>query len=85
MFQIAKEVYRAAGVRGFWAGYDAQVVRQCIYAPLRLGIYFQLSESIKQKQGGQNLSLFKKTQCTFIASAIGCFVSTPFDLILIRM
>jgi len=57
-----------------------------VYATLRLGIYFNLSDYVKeQKNGGKNLTTFQKTYCSLTAGAIGSFVGNPLDLILVRM
>lgn len=41
---------------------DSALLRQAIYATLRLGIYFNLSDYIKEHvNGGANLSALQKT------------------------
>ena len=37
------------GLKGFYAGIDSALIRQSVYATMRLGIYFNLSEYIKSK------------------------------------
>ena len=56
-----------------------------MYATLRLGIYFNLSESVKRSNKGENLSLFQKIGCSLTAGGIGSFIATPCDLTLVRM
>lgn len=57
-----------------------------MYATLRLGIYFNLSDHIKNTtNNGANLTAFQKTYCSLIAGAIGSFVGNPCDLTLVRM
>ncbi len=59
-FNIAKEIYRnEGGVKAFYKGYfsffsftypyslDSALLRQAVYATLRLGIYFNLTDHIK--------------------------------------
>lgn len=61
-------------------------MRQAIYATLRLGIYFNLSDYIKHNVNGDaNLTAFQKTYASLTAGAIGAFVGTPCDLVLVRM
>jgi solute carrier family 25 oxoglutarate transporter 11 len=50
--ECAREVYKAGGVKGFYAGLDAALMRQAVYSTLRLGIFNNLSDSIKASQGG---------------------------------
>lgn len=59
-------------------------MRQVVYGTARLGIYFNLSESMKRQNNGTNLSFAQKTAAAFIAGAIGSFVGNPFDLALVR-
>ncbi len=65
---------------------DSALLRQAIYATLRLGIYFNLTEHIKENTNeGKNLSAFQKAYCSLIAGGLGSFVGTPCDLALVRM
>lgn len=57
-----------------------------MYATLRLGIYFNLSDHIKENvNGGKNLTSFQKVYCSLTAGAIGSFIGNPCDLTLVRM
>lgn len=57
-FSIAKDIYRnEGGLKGFYRGIDSALLRQAVYATLRLGIYFNLTDHIKNNVNqGQNLS-----------------------------
>ena len=81
---VAYSIYRTSGVRGFYAGLDSALLRQAVYATMRLGIYFNLTEHLK-KQKGDNLSMGMKTCCSLIAGSIGSFFGNPCDLVLVRM
>jgi len=53
---------------------------------LRLGIYFNLTDHIKNNVNkGENLSAWQKTYCSLMAGGFGSLVGTPFDLVLVRM
>jgi solute carrier family 25 (mitochondrial oxoglutarate transporter), member 11 len=53
---------------------------------LRLGIYFNLSDYLKNHvNGGKNLTSFQKVYCSLTAGAIGSFIGNPCDLTLVRM
>lgn len=87
---VARTIFETSGVRGFYAGLDSALLRQAVYATMRLGIYFNLSEAVKnmRKENGDkvtNLSVLEKTACSLIAGSIGSFVGTPCDLVLVRM
>ena len=56
-FKIAGEIYADGGIKAFYRGLDSALLRQAVYATLRLGIYFNLTEYIKEEYNkGQNLS-----------------------------
>jgi solute carrier family 25 oxoglutarate transporter 11 len=86
-FVIAKDIYRnEGGMKGFYKGLDSALLRQAVYATLRLGIYFNLSDYIKNNtNNGANLTSFQKVYCSLTAGAIGSFIGNPCDLTLVRM
>jgi solute carrier family 25 oxoglutarate transporter 11 len=86
-FTIARDIYaNEGGLKGFYQGIDSALLRQAVYATLRLGIYFNLSDYIKDHMnGGANLSVGQKAGASMIAGAIGSFIGTPCDLVLVRM
>lgn len=84
---IAKDIYKnEGGMKGFYKGLDSALLRQGVYATLRLGIYFNLSDYIKNHvNNGQNLSGFQKSISSLVAGAIGSFIGNPCDVCLVRM
>jgi solute carrier family 25 oxoglutarate transporter 11 len=86
-FKIASEIYaNEGGVKGFYRGIDSALLRQAVYATLRLGIYFNLSDYIKDNMNaGKNLTVGQKAGASMIAGAIGSFFGNPCDLVLVRM
>jgi solute carrier family 25 oxoglutarate transporter 11 len=55
-FVVARELMAEGGVKGFYRGIDSAILRQVVYGTLRLGIFFNLSEYYKKKNGGKNLT-----------------------------
>ena len=86
-FTIAKDIYaNEGGIKAFYRGIDSALLRQAVYATLRLGIYFNLTEYVKESvNGGQNLSAAQKAGCSMFAGGLGSFIGTPCDLALVRM
>lgn len=86
-FTIAKDIYaNEGGVKAFYKGLDSALLRQAVYATLRLGLFFNLSDYIKTNfNAGANLTTWQKTYCSLIAGGIGSFIGTPCDLVLVRM
>lgn len=60
-------------------------MRQAVYASARLGIYFNLTEHLKEKNQGKDLSFLAKVGCSLTAGGLGSFIATPCDLVLVRM
>ena len=49
-FTIAKDIYaNEGGLKGFYKGIDAALLRQAVYTTLRLGLYFNISAYFKDK------------------------------------
>ena len=52
-FSVAREIYaNEGGIKAFYKGIDSALLRQAVYATLRLGIYFNLSDYIKDNLNG---------------------------------
>lgn len=84
-FNVAREIYAAGGAKEFYKGLDSAILRQVVYGTLRLGIFFNMTEDMKKKNGGKNLSAFQKAQASLVAGGIGSFIGNPADLCLVRM
>lgn len=48
--QVVNNILLERGIKGFYAGIDSALIRQAVYATMRLGIYFNLSEFLKSKK-----------------------------------
>ena len=65
---------------------DVALLRQVVYGTLRLGIYFNLTEWIKQnKNNGENLGFAQRAGASFVAGGVASFFGNPCDLALVRM
>jgi len=86
-FGIAKDIYRnEGGVKAFYKGIDSALLRQAVYATLRLGIYFNLSNYFKENVNhGGNLTTLQMVGSSLFAGAFGSFIGNPCDLALVRM
>jgi len=84
----AKEIIRnEGGIKALYNGIDSALLRQAVYAPVRLGLYFTLSDWIKSKKPDHspNLTTLEKVVSSLTAGAIGAFIGTPCDLAMVRM
>ncbi|CAL1680227.1 unnamed protein product [Lasius platythorax] len=79
----AFQTFSTNGVRGFYTGLSAAVLRQLTYTTSRLGIYTTLLDIGNQHFG--YLNYVTMISLGMIAGMMGSFIGTPTDLILIRM
>ena len=84
-FTVSKEIMKEGGVKGFYKGLDSALLRQVVYGTMRLGLFYNISASMKEKNGGANLSAGQKATASIIAGGVGSFIGNPADLCLVRM
>jgi len=84
-FVIARQIAREGGMKGFYAGLDAALLRQVIYGTLRMGIYFNLTEHFKKQNGTGTTTFLQKASASLIAGSFGSLIGNPCDLSLVRM
>ncbi len=81
---VVKETYAAGGLKTFYKGIDAALLRQLFYTTTRLGVYRSLYTQIKSRQGSEP-TLFQKAGCSVAAGFVGSIIGNPADLVLVRM
>jgi solute carrier family 25 oxoglutarate transporter 11 len=57
---IAKDIYaKEGGMKGFYQGIDSALLRQAVYATLRIGLYLNMTDYVKNKiNKGENISAY---------------------------
>jgi solute carrier family 25 (mitochondrial oxoglutarate transporter), member 11 len=83
-FDVAKEIYHQGGIKGFYKGIDSALLRQAVYASLRIGFYYTLNERTHNKETGEVHPAMRAIN-SLIAGAVGAAIANPFDLALVRM
>nr|XP_033323979.1 mitochondrial 2-oxoglutarate/malate carrier protein-like [Megalopta genalis] len=78
-----KETLRTVGLRGFYVGWTAAVLRQLTYSTTRLGIYTTLYDVCQQYFGRLNFATM--IGIGMVSGVVGSFLGTPTDLVLVRM
>lgn len=84
MFQTAAKVVRQEGVRALYKGVGAALLREGSYSTLRLGLY----EPYKRMLGypdRHHCPLWVKLLGGLLSGATGSLVSTPMDLVKVRL
>ena len=64
---------------------DSALMRQVLYATSRFGIFLTLSDYLRKKNNGNNLSFMQEGDASLAAGGLGSAIGSPADLILIRM
>lgn len=82
---VASGIYKEGGLKYFYKGLDSAILRQVVYGTMRLGLFYNISEDMKKKNGGKNLSAGQKATASIIAGGVGSFIGNPADLCLVRM
>lgn len=84
ILDVAKHLYKnEGGILGFYQGIGAALMRQLIYAALRLGIFYTVMDVAKDKWD-HPLNAGEKAIASLGSGALAAFIATPFDLALIR-
>lgn len=82
-FTVAKEIVSQNGVVGLYKGLDSAILRQFIYAGIRLGLYKSLEDRVKLNEK-RNLTFGEKVQYSLLSGGIGSAIANPTDVALIR-
>lgn len=82
-FRVCGGILRHEGVRVFYTGLSAALLRQATYTTTRLGVYRELTRQLTEE--GKPLPFAKKALSGLGAGAVGALVSTPTEVALIRM
>ncbi|GAB4835108.1 hypothetical protein Ancab_000016 [Ancistrocladus abbreviatus] len=82
---VTKKMLRDEGLRAFYKGLSAGLLRQATYTTARLGSFKVLTNKAIAANDGKPLPLYQKALCGLTAGAIGACVGSPADLALIRM
>ncbi|PKU75579.1 mitochondrial dicarboxylate/tricarboxylate transporter DTC [Dendrobium catenatum] len=83
--QVTKNMLAQEGVRAFYKGLSAGLLRQATYTTARLGSFRVLTNKATEANEGKPLPLLQKAGIGLAAGAIGACVGSPADLALIRM
>ncbi|CAL5097533.1 unnamed protein product [Urochloa decumbens] len=83
--QVTKNMLANEGMRSFYKGLSAGLLRQATYTTARLGSFRVLTNKAVEKNEGKPLPLIQKAFIGLTAGAIGACVGSPADLALIRM
>ncbi|CAD8135842.1 unnamed protein product [Paramecium pentaurelia] len=81
--EVAKEMYKVEGLKGFYQGMGSAMLRQLTYATARLGIYKVIADQVKINQK-RDLSFFEKVGASSFSGLCGALIGNPTDICLVR-
>lgn len=82
--QVAKDIYAANGLRGFYKGLDSALFRQATYTTSRLGLYKQFTDFFSKRNEGKPPTLNQRVFSSMLAGGLGSLIGNPADLSLVR-
>ncbi|KAL4438114.1 hypothetical protein ABPG74_016893 [Tetrahymena malaccensis] len=80
---VAKQTIASDGVAGLYRGLDSAIMRQALYATVRLGLFRTISDKIKEAKK-RNLTILEKAGASLTAGFFGSIIGNPADLALVR-
>lgn len=79
----ALTIFREEGIRGFYKGAAASVLRECTYSSLRMGLYEPIKTQYALVLGDESSPLIKWLSA-FTSGAIGSAIFNPIDVVKVR-
>lgn len=85
--RVASNLIKEEGLAGAYTGLSAGLVRQLTYGLTKFGAYNQLTQKVKQMNGGENYQIpfVMKVGCGLTAGGLAACVGNPAEIALVRM
>ena len=80
-----KIILKDEGVRGFFSGLSASIIRHGVYGGFKIGLHDYLSEKLKKLNDNQPLPMNQKVFAAASAGVSAAIFGNPFDIVLVRM
>ena len=84
----ARYMLKNEGFKSFYKGVDAGLLRQCIYASVRLGVYKAIYERRLQQikeEGRGEITFTERLGLSLVSGFVGSIIGNPLDLSLVRL
>jgi solute carrier family 25 oxoglutarate transporter 11 len=82
---VMKEMYANEGVKSFYMGLGAALMRQFLFASFRIGIFYNMLDHIKQRSQTNSASLLQTIGASLSAGGFAILTVMPFDVVFVRM
>jgi len=81
----AKEMYKKEGMKTFYMGLGAALARQFLFASFRIGLFYNISDYLKQSKKKNSLSLVETACASLFSGGVAILTVMPFDVVFVRM
>lgn len=85
VFSVVSHMVKSEGVLSLWSGVTAACLREATYSTIRMGGYEPMKKFYTNQIGLPSTSFSNKLLAGITSGAIGAFISSPTDLMKIRM
>lgn len=82
---IVKGVFRDEGIRGFYSGMSAAILRQSVYGTLKVGCHDFMCDSLRERNDGHPIPFHQKVLSAMSSGIIACLCGSPFEVARIKM
>lgn len=82
---LMKEMYRTEGIKTFYMGLGAALMRQFLFASFRIGLFYNLLDYLKQQSKDGKVSIGKTALASVSAGGTAILTVMPFDVVFVRM
>jgi solute carrier family 25 oxoglutarate transporter 11 len=79
------QMQRTEGIRSWYSGLSAALMRQAVYGTARIGLHRKLSDYLIERNDGKPIGFFVKMLSGMASGAVAVCIGTPFDVALVRM
>lgn len=84
LIHCIKSVSKEEGLRALYNGASAGVLRQSIFAPLRIGLFDYYMQYLKNKKGEENITIMDRINGGIFTGAFGITIANPADTMKVR-
>ena len=83
--EIMKHMYTTEGIKTFYMGLGAALMRQFLFASFRIGIFYNLVDYLKQKNQNKPISMVQTAAASLSSGGAAILTVMPFDVVFVRM
>ncbi|KAJ3074635.1 hypothetical protein HDU98_010728 [Podochytrium sp. JEL0797] len=82
-FAVANSLFKTHGIKAFYTGLSAGLLRQATYTTARMGLFNSMIDTVEK--GGNKATMSQRAGAGLLAGGLGAVAGNPCDLALIRM